>query len=450
VPKLPPESPNPGKAEKFFAVGLGGFLGLALLKFGNPAVMNKFVTPPGEPFEWLFLAWPLQYAYPLLGMLGLGVLAVWRRPAAAPMWLLLAPLIWFGWQVLTSSFSIDPQLSRTVITYFASCLACFYLAAFGLRGQSSPYLLLPLLLAFCAALASGFMQHFGGLEETRRYFWAYVYPNQPNLPEEFLRKMQSNRIFGTVFYPNAFAGALLLLSPVLFTWIACARRHFTLGARVALCGLLGTAAVACLYWSGSKGGWLLALTLGAVAGLQMRLPMRLKVVLLLLFLGAGSLGFYWKTKSYLDRGATSVVARFDYWRAATQVATSEPWVGTGPGTFGPAYQAIKKPESEMARLAHNDFLQQASDSGFPGLIAYLVFVGGVVWVGYPRSGWQQCPIRASVWLGFLAWTCQSALEFSLYVPPLGWIAFGFAGWLAGTEEETVRQDPSQPSSFAAP
>jgi O-antigen ligase len=67
-----------------------------------------------------------------------------------------------------------------------------------------------------------------------------------------------------------------------------------------------------------------------------------------------------------------------------QTAINKPIFGTGPGTFAIAYQAVKKPESEMARLTHNDYLQQASDSGFPGLITYMAFIGGMLWVGYRR------------------------------------------------------------------
>ena len=78
-------------------------------------------------------------------------------------------------------------------------------------------------------------------------------------------------------------------------------------------------------------------------------------------------GFFWRYSAFFQKGATSVGARFDYWQAALQTAKDKPLFGTGPGTFAIAYEKIKRPESEMARLVHNDYLEQASDSGVVGL-----------------------------------------------------------------------------------
>jgi hypothetical protein len=36
------------------------------------------------------------------------------------------------------------------------------------------------------------------------------------------------------------------------------------------------------------------------------------------------------------------------------------------------YRQLKAPEAEMTRLAHNDYLQQGSDSGGPGMLLYAV------------------------------------------------------------------------------
>ena len=56
-----------------------------------------------------------------------------------------------------------------------------------------------------------------------------------------------------------------------------------------------------------------------------------------------------------------------YWEAAWQTFREHPMLGTGPGTFSVPYAKIKPPEAEMARLTHNDFLEQACDSGIIGL-----------------------------------------------------------------------------------
>ncbi|NOS69322.1 MAG: O-antigen ligase family protein [Verrucomicrobia bacterium] len=430
-------------AGRLFAAIFGMFLGLALLKFGTPAVMDKFVESPSKGIEWLVFVWPLRLAYPMVGLLALAGPFAFQWRYFAPRWLMFMPLVWLAWQFISATQSVEAQLSQATLAHFAVCVVCFYLGALCTGGGGSrSFLLGPLAGALGLMLYVGFEQHFGGLEETRKYFWAEVYPTLPNVPPEYVKKMESNRIFSTVFYPNAFAGALLLLLPPLLAWVWQAKEKFTAGARGLLCGLMVAGAAACLYWSGSKGGWLLALAIGLVALWHQAISRRLKVVLLCVLIICGGAGFYWKNRAYMERGATSVVARFDYWRAAWQTALARPVFGSGPGTFGNAYQAIKKPESEMARLAHNDYLQQASDSGFPGLIAYVVFIGGMLWVGYRRLNWKGSPVVCGVWLGLLAWTAQSSFEFTLYVPSLAWTAFALMGWLLGSSRETIRQNPS--------
>ncbi|PYJ06872.1 MAG: hypothetical protein DME25_05410, partial [Verrucomicrobia bacterium] len=99
------------------------------------------------------------------------------------------------------------------------------------------------------------------------------------------------------------------------------------------------------------------------------------------------------------------------------------------------YEKIKQPASEMTRLVHNDYLEQASDSGLIGLLTYGLFIAGALVWGYPTpkplgQGSEETDWFAfSVWLGVLGWSLQSLLEFSLYVPALAWPAFTFLGLL---------------------
>src|SRR5690606_12716966 len=102
--------------------------------------------------------------------------------------------------------------------------------ALGLRRSDlARWILGPVLAAVVIMIYDGFTQHFGGLEQTREYFWTYIYPTLKNVPPEYLGRMKSNRIFSTVFYPNAFAGALLLVTPPLLAWIWQAKERFTPG-----------------------------------------------------------------------------------------------------------------------------------------------------------------------------------------------------------------------------
>jgi len=426
--------PNPtaarGSASRFFPLLFGSFLGLALLKFCNPPVMEKFVVAPTNGFEWVIASWPTSVGYWLLGVIMLAGLFSVRFEVRAPRWLVAMPLIWLIWQFLSATQSVNAELTGLTLKHFTACTVCFYLGLFCLNRDGVANLFLgPVAVAFALVIAVGLNQHFGGLQQTRDYFLTYIYPTMTDVPPEYLKKLSSNRIFSTVFYPNALAGAILLLMPPVLAWIWQARQRFTVGARGFLCGAISGGALACLYWSESKGGWLLALGSGLVVLLNQNFSKRLKLGLVGSVLALGITGFVWKYAGFFQRGATSVVARFDYWEAAWQTALGKPALGSGPGTFGVVYAAIKRPESEMARLAHNDYLQQASDSGFPGLIFYGAFVGGLMWTGY--AGWRlsRSPLQLGLWVGLLGWALQAVGEFTLYVPSLAWTTFAFAGWL---------------------
>ena len=78
--------------QHIFAASLGALLGLSLLKFGNPVLMDKQVVTPANAYEWVLDAWPLavgQGLFILVTLLGLFVI---RPRPHAPRWLVLAPL----------------------------------------------------------------------------------------------------------------------------------------------------------------------------------------------------------------------------------------------------------------------------------------------------------------------------------------------------------------------
>lgn len=441
--------------EGLFAATFGGFLGLALLKFGNPPIMERFTTTPTNLYEFILGSpWPIAWAYRLLGAVALLSFFVAGRNNPAPLWLLLLPAFWLGWQLLATIETVAPRLSNPTLAHFLACVVCFYIGCFALsRVSRSGWFWTGLLCGFVLVLAAGWEQRFGGLEATRKYFFLYIYPQAKEVPPEYLKKLSSNRIFSTLFYPNALAGALLLLLPPTLGLLWKVRQAFTPAARWFLAVLIAGPALACLYWSGSKGGWLLMLTLGVVAFLWMPFGRRYKTILIVALLLLGGAGFVAKYAGFFRKGATSVVARFDYWHAALAITVAHPLIGSGPGTFAVTYEQIKRPEAEMSRLVHNDYLEQACESGFPGFLAYTGFViGALIWSAPRRLGdtSQQADktlkaaptakggpdlqtdwLAFSVWLGLLGWAMQSLFEFDLYLPALAWPAFSLLGWSVG-------------------
>jgi O-antigen ligase len=177
--------------------------------------------------------------------------------------------------------------------------------------------------------------------------------------------------------------------------------------------------------------------IGFIGALFLRFPRRLKITMVAGVLILGLAGFAWKNSGYFKRGATSVVARFDYWQAAVQTCKEKPMFGSGPGTFGLAYEKIKKPESEMARMTHNDYLEQASDSGLIGFLSFTGFVAAGLIFTYRKSGLKQNGMKLAVWLGLLGWALQSLVEFGLYIPAMAWPAFCLLGWLLGQTSNQI-------------
>ena len=437
--------PGDGRLPRVFAGLFGGLLGLSLLKFGNPAVLERVVEWPADGYGWLFETWPAVIGYWLLGAVALvGVpVACWK--VKTPCWLVVLPLVWLGWQFLAATQTVDAQLTRVTLKHFVACAGCFYLGFFSLGRRTPPFPFWSgLLCGFLIVIAVGVGQHFGGLEETRRYFYAYVYPQSETVPPEFLKRLSSDRIFSTLAYPNALAGVVLLLLPPILAvvWQMCGRLQAV--SQRLLVGLVGFSALACLYWSGSKAGWLLLLLTGLVVLLHLSFRRQFKAMVVVTLLVLGLAGFFWKYSGFFQRGATSVGARFDYWRAALQTTAAKPVFGTGPGTFAVAYKKIKEPQSEMTRLTHNDYLQQASDSGIVGCAAYSLFIFGVLFCSYPRNGFGREPLRFSVWLGLLGLSLQSTVEFGLYIPALSWTAFALMGWLLAVSGKRFdKQEPTR-------
>jgi hypothetical protein len=422
--------------QRVFAALFGAFLGLCLLKFGNPPIMERWVTAPEGFFEFIFnFPWPMGWSHGLLVVVSIAGIAAVRWNNNVPKWLIALPLLWFVWEFIAGTQSVDWSLTKGTLMHFAACVACFYLGLFSLSGvRKTEFFWLGIICGFLLVLAQGMEQHFGGLKATREYFLMYIYPQMKEMPPGYWQKISGERIFGTLFYPNTLAGAILLLLPPMLAVLWSLRERFTAGARGLLVGIVALGALSCLFWSGSKGGWLLALLLGLLAMMRLDFSRAVKIGLIAGVLVLGLAGFFARYLGYFHKGATSVNARFDYWRAAVQITKEHPVFGTGPGTFFIPYEKIRHPKSEPSRMTHNDYLEQASDSGIPGLLLYAgLIVGGLAWSAKRKSfsdDWQSF----AIWLGVLGWSLQSLMEFALYIPALSWPAFAFLGWMIGKAE----------------
>jgi O-antigen ligase len=314
-------------------------------------------------------------------------------------------------------------------------VSCYFVGLLALgRTKDWRWFAAPFLISFLWILRVGIGQHFGGLAETKAFMESYYGANQ--LPAEFVKRMSGGRVFSTLFYPNAFAGALLLLLPLSLGSVWEFSRRLQVTSRILITGIVAVAGLACLAWSGSKAGWLLMLMMAVLIGWKVPISKHWKIGILIVLVAGGLTGFAVRYATFFQRGATSVVARFDYWSCAGRLFLRHPVFGTGPGTFSPNYAQIKRPEAEMARLVHNDYLQQASDSGVIGFLAYLTWIATVA----RRS--LGCIQQSSLFerviaLGLIGWIFQGVVEFGLYVPALAWPGFLLSGMLVGRQVNAV-------------
>jgi hypothetical protein len=440
-------------ATEIYALAFGLFLGLAFWKFGNPVILDHKIIPPSTPSEFLADSWPTHWAiwvFLPLALISTAFAFKGKLRWPATRWLWLLPLLWFGWQLISASQTVDADLTRATLWQFFGCVACYFIGAFVLnREDVLRWLLVSVLAAFAFCLVRAvdqrlveFPQSHQMLVEGERDGWTNVPPEMLlEMKQEqivittngvdvanpvVLKKFASGRVMGTLVYPNALAGAVLLLLPVALT-LAFGTRKLRPAIRAIVITLTCVLGGAGFFWTGSKLGWLIAMAMGGLYLFRLNWPTGLKFAALafIVILGLGI--FAVRFHNYFAAGATSAGARLDYWHAAIQTTAKNPIVGTGPGTFQRPYAQIKSPDAEMARLAHNDYLEQFSDSGIPGGIFYgawivlaLVTVGKRVWKGGNQTIF-------AIFIGLLGWFIQGVGEFSLYIPALAWTAFTLLG-----------------------
>ena len=439
---------------KCYALAFGLFLGLCIWKFGNPVILDQKISTPATLSDFLNDAWPTHWAnwiWPPLATFG--ALLIFQNKISWPRskWLWLLPLAWLGWQFLSAMQTVDADLTTATLWQFSGCVACYFLGSLLLaREKLLHWLLIGVLAAFTFCLVRAVNQRLFEFPQNRQMLVEGERDGWTNFPPATIAEMKNNsiiintngadvanpviltkfakgRVSGTLVYPNALAGLILLLWPASLVLAFGATKNLKRLIRLAAIGMTVFLGAMAFFWTGSKLGWLITIGIAGVFVLRLDWSKKLKLmaVATVLILGLGI--FAVRFHNYFAAGATSAGARFDYWRAAIQTTAAKPVFGTGPGTFQRPYAQLKSPESEMARLTHNDYLEQFSDSGLIGGTAYGVWI----FLALATTGknlWRVGnAVSFAVFAGLLGWFVQGFGEFSLYVPALAWVAFTLLG-----------------------
>ena len=286
-------------APKLYTFAFGLFLGLCIWKFGNPVILDHKIIAPATPAEFFNEPWPLHWAnWILLSLVGLGALLIFQKKFTwtQSQWLWLLPLIWLGWQFVSATQTVDADLTRATLWQFSGCVACYFLGALIFaRGNLWRWLLPGLLAAFSFCLVRGIDQHVFEFPQNRQVLVEGERNGWTNFPAAtiaemkndgviintngidvanpaILEKFKKGRVAGTLIYPNALAGIVLLLWPISLALAFGATQKLKPPIRLAVIGLAIFLGGTALYWSGSKLGWLIVIAIGGFYLLRLDWP----------------------------------------------------------------------------------------------------------------------------------------------------------------------------------
>lgn len=153
---------NAFPGEFYYALAFGLFLGLNIWKFGNPVILDSKVSPPESYADFWTDAWPphwVNWIFLPLIFIGFGLVFQRKLVLPQPKWLWLLPLVWFGWQFIAATKTVDSDLTATTLWQFFGCVAAYFLGMFLLADRRAINLLLiGILLAFTYCLVRAVIQ----------------------------------------------------------------------------------------------------------------------------------------------------------------------------------------------------------------------------------------------------------------------------------------------------
>ena len=190
------------------------------------------------------------------------------------------------------------------------------------------------------------------------------------------------RAYGTFGQPNPYAGYLTMGVVAAYVWMRHSLRRgalgdLGLGLLAAGAGGLGE------LLSLSRAAWLGLLAAGILVGLP-ALAYGLVPAEVTERLAPLSAYFSLPDPRYEPARPDNyaILERMAYWYAAWFMFVDGPLRGVGPGNFGVVYQrfAVRGWETvpDVATHAHNYYLNVLAETGFPGLIAHLGLLAGLV------------------------------------------------------------------------
>lgn len=314
-------------------------------------------------------AWKLTApTEPLLALAGIGLLAVvLRRMPKPPRWLVIFCLIWVSWQVLAAAKSVMPLVSFKYTVVETGHWWVFFVGAWLWPFEGLRWLR-------CFAFSAGGVILYTILHHAGFHF---------RINQAVLAPMP--------FFPDhtMYAAVLAMLLPwVMFEYW---QRHSNWLLAAAAWLLSGLALSFC------RAAWLSVLMAGFVATVLLWKQKWLLLMASVVLLGVGII-FQEKIIHKLGHDVSSLerLNRFD---CAWRMSAEKPLTGFGPGTFQFQYLPFQRPEN-MTRIsvkaaivqrspdnfgrgggAHSEYLRFLSETGWPGLVLWMAWVCGTLFIG---------------------------------------------------------------------
>ncbi|MHB2025235.1 MAG: O-antigen ligase family protein [Elusimicrobiota bacterium] len=199
-----------------------------------------------------------------------------------------------------------------------------------------------------------------------------------------------SRIFSTYGNPNFFADFLVIISPILFT------QYLKTGNK-SLLPLLAMLLID-LFATDTKGAWLgfagVVFFFGLIAFtyFKERTARYRKPIIAAVAIGVlGLVGYTIK-----DLGARLVSANFRLftWEATWEMIMTQPWIGTGIGSFPPVYPAFRRPPIFHIEGKHNtetdhsedEYLEELFDNGIIGFGVFIWLIASTLFIGFRALG----------------------------------------------------------------
>ncbi len=198
------------------------------------------------------------------------------------------------------------------------------------------------------------------------------------------------RIFSTYGNPNFFADFLVIIFPIIFTQYLKTRNKSLLPLVPML--LLD------LYSTDTKGAWLgfagVIFFFGLIAFIYFKERTAKYRKPILTAVAVGVLGVVAYTIKDLDARIVSANFRLFTWEGTWEMIMTQPWIGTGIGSFPPVYPAFRRPPIFHIEGKHNtetdhsedEYLEELFDNGILGFGVFLWLIASTLFVGFKALG----------------------------------------------------------------